>query len=451
MPERDHTAVGGEVRQLWEKGYDCVEKKNYDYAIELLCMALEQDPSFFECRMALRAAQMKKHENAGRLAKMAAVATTAHHLAQAKLAASKKNNYGALVHAEKILCADPENSSGHRVIVNASKALDYPQTLISSLQLLKRVNPKDNKLTEELAGALEMLGDWDQAEEVMAQLSRLNPDDAYLQQAYRDTAAKATIYRGGYEKMMEGDEEEEESNLPSDFTSEDVLEEKIYYMEEKLQDEPDNYKLAVDIARLYVERLDFERAFEYFDWVQEKNTVGDSAIDKAIAEAHEAQFDYDLRQLNPEDPNEADEHARLIEERNVFMLKNCQQRAERYPTMLEFRFELGEWLFRAGDVNEAIHAFQRAQNSPGYRLRSLSYLGQCFLQRGMHDMAVSMFEKGLQEKSAMDDQKKEMVYHLGCVYEEIGKMAEAMEQFKSIYEVDIGYRDVAAKVESGYT
>ena len=130
--------------------------------------------------------------------------------------------------------------------------------------------------------------------------------------------------------------------MPSDFTSEDVLEEKIYYMAEKLQDESDNYKLAVDIARLYVERLDFERAFEYFDWVQEKNTVGDSAIDKAIAEAHEAQFDYDLRQLNREDPTETAEHARLIEERNVFMLKNCQERAERYPTMLEIRFELGE-------------------------------------------------------------------------------------------------------------
>ena len=441
--------MGGEVRQLWEKGYDCVEKKNYDYAMELLCMALEQDPSFFECRMALRAAQMKKHENAGRLAKMAAAAKTAHHLAQAKLALSKKNNFGALVHAEKILCADPENSSGHRVIVDASKSLDYPQTLISSLQLLKRVNPKDNKLTQELADALEMLGDYDQAEEVMGQLSRMNPDDIYLQQAYRDTAAKATIYRGGYEKMMEDDEDDDET-APGDFTSEDVLEEKIYIMEEKLQDEPDNHKLAVDIARLYVERQDFERAFEYFDWVLENNPVGDSAIDKAVAEAHEARFEFDLRVLNTDDSNEAAEHARLIEECNAFMLENCQERADRYPTMLEFRFELGEWLFRAGDVNEAIHAFQRAQNSPGHRLRSLSYLGQCFLQRGMHDMAVSMFEKGLQEKSAMDDQKKEMVYHLGCVYEEIGKMAEAMEQFKNIYEVDIGYRDVAAKVESGY-
>ena len=95
----------------------------------------------------------------GMPAKMAAAATTAHHFAQAKLALSKKNNFGALVHAEKILCADPENSSGHRVIVDASKSLDYPQTLISSLQLLKRVNPKDNKLTQELADALEMLGD----------------------------------------------------------------------------------------------------------------------------------------------------------------------------------------------------------------------------------------------------------------------------------------------------
>jgi len=449
MPERDHTAVGGEVRQLWEKGYDCVEKKNYDYAIELLCMALEQDPSFFECRMALRAAQMKKHENAGRLAKIAAAATTAHHFAQAKLALSKKNNFGALVHAEKILCADPENSSGHRVIVDASKSLDYSQTLISSLQLLKRVNPKDNKLTQELADALEMLGDYDQAEEVMARLSQMNPDDIYLQQAYRDTAAKATIYRGGYEKMMEDGEEDEEA-VPSDFTSEDVVAEKIFYMEEKLQDEPDNHKLAVDIARLYVERQDFERAFEYFDWVMEENPVRDSAMDKAVAEAHEARFEFDLHALNADDPNEAAEHARLIEERDAFMLENCQERADRYPTMLEFRFELGEWLFRAGDVNEAIHAFQRAQNSPGHRLRSLSYLGQCFLQRGMHDMAVSMLEKGLQEKSALDDQKKEMVYHLGCVYEEIGKTAEAMEQFKSIYEVDIAYRDVAAKVESGY-
>ena len=41
MPEKDHTSVGGEVRQLWEKGYDTLEKKNYDYAMVLLAEALD--------------------------------------------------------------------------------------------------------------------------------------------------------------------------------------------------------------------------------------------------------------------------------------------------------------------------------------------------------------------------------------------------------------------------
>ena len=77
MPEKDHTSVGGEVRQLWEKGYDALEKKNYDYAMMLLAEALEKEPAFFDCRMALRAAQIKKNENTGKLAKIAAAAGSA--------------------------------------------------------------------------------------------------------------------------------------------------------------------------------------------------------------------------------------------------------------------------------------------------------------------------------------------------------------------------------------
>ena len=55
MPEKDHNVVGMEARQLWERGYEQLEKKQWDYAMELLCMAVEKDPGFFECRMALRA------------------------------------------------------------------------------------------------------------------------------------------------------------------------------------------------------------------------------------------------------------------------------------------------------------------------------------------------------------------------------------------------------------
>ena len=435
------------MRQLWEKGYDTLEKKNYAYAMLLLAEALEKEPAFFDCRMALRAAQIKKHENTGRIAKMAAAAGNAHHMAQAKIALKRKNYFSAMAHAEKILCADPESSVGHRVIVDAAKALDLPQTIISSLQMLKKTNPKDNGITQELAKALEMLNDWDEAERVMLQLAQLNPDDPFLQQAYKDTAAKATIYRGNYEKRADGQDAGDEDDSRADYTSEDVLEEKIYSMEERLQDEPENYKLAVDIAKLYVERHDFDRAFEYFDFVQENHSVSDSSIDRALADAHEARFDYDISQY----PEGSPERVGLEAERDAFMLENCRERADRYPTMLEFRFELGERLFRTGDVNEAILTFQRTQNSPSHKHRSLCYLGQCFMQRGMYDMALSQFEKALEGKSTFDDQKKELIYLVAGVYEQQGKHEQAEAHYKCIYEVDVGYRDVAEKVEGGYS
>lgn len=448
--EKTMEEVGMEARQLFEKGYGLLEKKQFDYAIEIFSTALDKEASFFECRMSLRAAQIKKNEKSGSIAKMAGAAANAHNMAQAKVALARGNYFGALSHAEKILCADPENSIGHRVIVNASKALNFAQTMISSLQILKKANPGDKELTKELATALEMLGDWDQAERVMAKLAQVNPDDPFLQQAYKDTAAKATIYRGKYERTFESEAEDDEDDKDGGSkvrTAEEALEERIFVMEERLQSEPENFKLGVDIAKLYVELKDFERAFEYYEWVQTENQVSDSAIDKAISDAYEARFNRDMEQF----PVDSPERDGFKVERDEFLLQNCRERADRYPTMPEIRFELGERLFHAGEANQAIQAFQRSQNSPKLKLESLNYLGQCFMQRGLYDMALSQFEKALSEKNVFDEQKKELVYNLALVYEQQGRTDEAAEHFKSIYEVDIQYRDVAQKVESGYS
>lgn len=451
MPEKDHHVVGMDVRQLWERGYEQLEKKQWDYAMELLCMALDKEPAFFECRMALRAAQVKKHENTSSFSKMTGAAANAGHLAQLKVALARKNYFGAMSHAEKALCGDPESSVAHRAIVTAASALDFPQTMISSLQMLKKVNPNDKELTKELATALEMLGDWDQAEQVMGQLAAVNPDDPILQQAYKDTAAKATIFRGQYEAMMgepgAGEKDGEGEDISDTMSADEALDEKIYNMEDRLQQEPENYKLGVDIAKLCVQRRDFDRAFEYYDWVLENNQVSDSAIDRSIADAYQAQYDHDIEAF----PEGSPEREGLIRERDEFLLQNCQERADRYPTMLEFRFELGERLLRLGMVNEAIQAFQKAQNSPKHKLDSLNCLGQCFMTRGMYDMAVSQFEKALEGKTVMDQQRKELVYNMACVYEEQGRLDVAAKYFKEIYEVDIGFRDVADKVESGYS
>ena len=81
----------------------------------------------------------------------------------------------------------------------------------------------------------------------------------------------------------------------------------------------------------------------------------------------------------------------------------------------------------------------------------MSYLGQCFARRGMNDIAARTLQDAIKEKPIFDDEKKELVYQLGVVLEKMNKREEMIEQFKQIYEIDIGYKDVAARVDAYYS
>ena len=87
----------------------------------------------------------------------------------------------------------------------------------------------------------------------------------------------------------------------------------------------------------------------------------------------------------------------------------------------------------------------------GYNaLAAMSMLAQCFAKRNMNDSAVRTLQNAIKEKPAFDDEKKDLIYNLGCVFEKMGKKAEAIEQFLIIYEADVTYRDVGAKVDAHY-
>ncbi len=80
----------------------------------------------------------------------------------------------------------------------------------------------------------------------------------------------------------------------------------------------------------------------------------------------------------------------------------------------------------------------------------MNYLAQCFAKRKMFDLAAKTLQNAIKEKAVFDDEKKDLIYNLGCVLDSMGKQEEAVEQFKLIYEVDIAYKDVEAKVNAFY-
>jgi tetratricopeptide (TPR) repeat protein len=161
-------------------------------------------------------------------------------------------------------------------------------------------------------------------------------------------------------------------------------------------------------------------------------------------------FDHQITSLNPLDADHASQVAALQAEKLNFQIAECQKRVEKYPTDLAIRYEMGVLYFQAGKIGEAIQELQKAKNNPHKRLAAMGYLAQCYGKRKMFDLAARTLQEAIKEKPVFDDEKKELVYNLGVMLENMGKKDEAIEQFKIIYETDAGYKDVNARVEAFY-
>jgi TolA-binding protein len=89
---------------------------------------------------------------------------------------------------------------------------------------------------------------------------------------------------------------------------------------------------------------------------------------------------------------------------------------------------------------------QRCSNEPRVRDEALFLLGQCFQKKGILDLARKEFEHALQATDGKSERAKEILYNLGVIAEAQGNREEARSCYIRIYEIDIGYRDVAAKM-----
>jgi tetratricopeptide (TPR) repeat protein len=461
MAEKSINELPRDLRGLFTKGSDALQRENYDYAIDLFNQILAREPAQFEVRRALRTAQIKKAgAGSGFFKKMLSTASSQPLVAKGHMALSK-NPGEALQIAEQILNSDPNNAGAHKIIVEAASALELPRTAVMSLEALTRNSPKDVDVAIKYARALADTGQSGRAEKILADLYRSFPDDNDLAQALKDLSARKTMDEGGYDALADGtgsyrdilkDKDEaislEQQNRQ--VKTEDVTERLIGEYEARLKTEPNNVKMMRSLAELYTQKKQFDKALSYYEQIKATDVGADASLDRSMAETMGRKFDHEIAQLDSSAPDFADKSAKLHAEKQAYQLAECQKRAERFPTDLQIRFELGQLYFKVGKVGEAIQEFQKAQGNPHRRIAAMNYLAQCFAQRKMFDLATRTLQNALKEKLVFDDEKKELIYNLGCVLDGMGKKDEAIKQFELIYEVDIGYRDVAAKVDAFY-
>jgi tetratricopeptide (TPR) repeat protein len=461
MAEKTLNELTRELRVVFTKGHDALQRDNFDYAINLFNQVLEREPGLYECRRELRAAQMRKAGSGGGfMKKMWSSASSQPMVAKGEVAL-RRNPAEALQVAEQILNGDPNNTGAHRLIVKAATALEMPHTAVLSLEILYHNIPKDKEIAIQLANGLANTGEVKRGEQILTNLQSSMPHDNDIAQALKNISARNTMDEGGYDTLADGSgsyrdilrNKEEAVTLEQQNRverSEDSTDRLINEYETRLRTEANNLKLVRSLAELYAQKKQFDKSLAYYDRLKSSDMGNDASLDSAVANTVLRKYEHQIEQLDTTAPDYADKVAVLQAEKQAYQLAECQKRVERFPTDLQIRFELGQLYFQAGKISEAIGEFQKSQNNPHRRVASLSYLAQSFAKRKMYDMAARQLQNAIREKQVLDDEKKELIYNLGCVLENMGKKEEAIEQFKIIYEIDIGYRDVAAKVEGSY-
>ncbi|HEY8021911.1 MAG TPA: tetratricopeptide repeat protein [Thermoanaerobaculia bacterium] len=117
------------------------------------------------------------------------------------------------------------------------------------------------------------------------------------------------------------------------------------------------------------------------------------------------------------------------------------------PTDYDTHFNLGIAYREMGLLDEAIGEFQLASKAPSLLVSCCSMLGLCFLDKGLPELAIKWYHRGLDSGKASEDDHLGLLYDLGNVYDGMGDVETAYRTFVEIYGINTNYRDVVARIE----
>jgi tetratricopeptide (TPR) repeat protein len=108
----------------------------------------------------------------------------------------------------------------------------------------------------------------------------------------------------------------------------------------------------------------------------------------------------------------------------------------------EAHYDLGVAYKEMGLLDEAIAEFQKALRAVEHRIRAFEALGQCFIEKGQYQIAVTILSRALGEPGATDEQLVGVLYLLGYSSEALQKWNDALAYYERVFAVDITFRDV---------
>lgn len=459
MAEVPITALEPRQQKMVENARVALERANFDYVIEVTTQVLKASPGCLPVRRLQRVAQLRQARavKGGFMAKVSSGLSTAPFM----FGGGRKDPARLLAAAEASLARDPTNVVALKLLAEAAQGLGLRETAAFALDAVREIEPANRANLLALGEAWFAAGCMADALKTADEILRLDPVSPEAQTLMRKASVAQTVAKVGWEKT--GTFREKLRTEPaasaasggsvphSAATTRNALAEALAAADR----EPQNLNHYRTVAQVYRQLGNLDAALE---WIRKarQQPVGrtDPTLEKNESELATAVLEQRAGMAGAAaaaSPGAAALQAQAATARDelaAFKLAEARRAVERYPNDTAARYSLGALLLEAGEIDGAIAQFQQAQKGAPVRIASLVGLGRCFKAKRLYDLAVVQFGAARAELGPMDDLKKEITYELGLCYESLGRPDAAIVEFKAVYGEDIGFRDVAEKINA---
>jgi tetratricopeptide (TPR) repeat protein len=490
-PEHRRVAAG-----QFERANQVVATGNFDYGIRLLISCCKLDPANLVYRQSLRRTEKAKYRNNLRGSWFAWL-TAWPVRAKIKAAMGGRDYLKVLEHGEQILMRNPWDVGAQMTMAEAADTLGLLDLAIWNLEQARQKQPRDPVLNRALARLYEKRGNFTQAMGLWDLIRKARPEDAEASNKIKNLAADDTIARGQYQAVLSGaaapsgeDTEQQHPPLtptpppptkgagprsgtnlgqqrrgpgsgrmprpqPPDAPGPDAaapgndrVAREAAPLRTRLEADPTNANLYLQLAALYRRSDQLDQAHEALR--QGLGPTGNAfELTVELADLEIEPFRRNLAiteeklQAEPDNEDLRKIRLRLRKEVNTRELEVFRQKADRYPTEMGLRYEVGVRLLRAGQIDEAIRELQAARADMRCRAQALLYLGHCFKARNNWRLAQRNFEEALQHLPAGETvRRKELLFELASGCADAGDLAHAVDLGMELVNLDFGYREV---------
>lgn len=451
-----------DLDDMFRRASAAVQSGNYDYAVALLREILSISPDHVKARVALRSCARKRFDEkgGGAVAKTCGVLKGFVPYLRVLLNTGKPNK--AIEACEDYLLSDPYNT---HVLMKEGLAARKASHFDLAVLVLEDIRQREPGLIK----ALRKLGeihedDKDEPHKALTyyrQIMQLVPTDGVTNKKVKDLEARCHMQDTGItaesrftDQIRDKDKQQELMKKDGEdyvVRRDDEIDVEMQKLGEKLQEDPKSIPHLMRLGHLLSTKRDPKRAVAAFGKVLEVDAKHYEARARIgdIKLKHAEQKLKQMRDKLAESPDEGMEAkvAAGQKEFDKFRVAEYTWRADAHPTDLQLKAAFGDALRDAGEIDKAIAQYQAASEDVRIRNRCRIALGECFMAKNQHKLAMSQFAHVVGTYAFLNDEAKFVHYCMAQCAEETGDIDKAIEHYEQIYETDINYRDVAKKIE----